>query len=158
MRLGAIFTCVAASTISMSSSPRTPITSSIWSADDVGRQRLVDLVVGQEALRFAEVDELLHFLSVSAMRPVLHLFGALAPFGLVLSHRLTSSLFKAVLLARTAIYLAQKSVFCGGVPNSFATVQGFDHLRFAPGELSPLELLSILNKNGSGNLTMLMEW
>jgi hypothetical protein len=32
MRLGAIFTCVAASTISMSSSPRTPSTSSIWSA------------------------------------------------------------------------------------------------------------------------------
>ena len=32
MRLGAIFTCVAASTISMSSSPSAPITSSTWSA------------------------------------------------------------------------------------------------------------------------------
>src|SRR6185503_4196139 len=96
--------------------------------DHVGRQRIVYLFVGQKPLRFSEVDELLYFLSVSAMRPVLHLFGALAPFGLVLSHRLTSSLFKAVLLARTAIYLAQKSVFCGGVSNSFATVQGLDHL------------------------------
>jgi hypothetical protein len=91
------------------------------------------------------------------MRPVLHLVGALAPFGLVLSHRLTSSLFKAVLLARTAIYLAQKGVFCGCLSGSFDAVQGFDHLRFAPGELSPLELLSILNKHGSGNLTLLMD-
>jgi hypothetical protein len=73
------------------------------------------------------------------MHPVLHRFGALAPFGLVLSHRLTSSLFKAVLFARTAIYLAQKCVFRGGLSGSFDAVKCFDHLRFAPGELSPLE-------------------
>jgi hypothetical protein len=92
------------------------------------------------------------------MHPVLHRFGALAPFGLVLSHRLTSSLFKAVLFARTAIYLAQKCVFRGGLSGSFDAVKCFDHLRFAPGELSPLELLSILNKQGSGSLTMLIVW
>ena len=47
MRFGAIFTCVAASTISMSSSPRTPIDVVDLVGDRVRRESVVDLVVGE---------------------------------------------------------------------------------------------------------------